>query len=612
MKIISKFLVIITLISLTSSCKKYLDVSHELAEEMDMEKIFSNPNDVRRWHRNIYTGIPNTGDYARDLTGLNLPWPQLSDEVERAQGGSDINIVAYNAASTAYGRWSLYQLIRQANIFLEKAVEIPRSGNADFISAEEVEELKIQARFLRAYYHYLLFELYGPVPIMTEVADPGSPELDYERNSVDEVVQFIYDELTFVAGRLKDADLNNQQQLALPTKGTALALRARLLVYAASPLFNGGYQEALGLTNPNGKNLFPAYNADKWQRALTALQEFIDYANAGHYELYKAYTNGVYDPDKSLYELFMTYNNETIFARSDVNWGSVPQAGVDGWSVPRGARGGTSTTGYIAVTQSLVDDFYMTDGLDIHQSNLYREDGYSAANDDPTGRTEVGTRMMYVNREPRFYQTVFYNGRRWHVGNEQIWFNKGGNSDNTGSTDYARTGYILYKRLSKRVYNEGSNPKSEYRPAIIFRLAEFYLLYAEALNEVNPGDPKIMEYVDKIRERAGIPKLIDVAPEIAGNQEAQRQAIRREMRVELATEGQRYFDVRRWMIADKEVDAGGQGGSIYGMNMNAPTLDGFYTRTSIEKRVFTRAMYLYPIPLNEIQISKKLIQNPGY
>jgi len=609
---IIKFLIMMILLGLNSSCKKYLDVSHELAEEMDMDKIFSNPADVRRWHRNIYTGIPNTGDYARDLNGLNLPWPQLSDEIERAQGGSDINIVAYNAASTAYGRWSLYQLIRQANVFLERAVEIPQSGNADFISAGEIEELKTQARFFRAYYHYLLFELYGPIPIITDIADPSSPELDYERNSIDEVVQFIDSELTAVAARLKDPDLNNQQQLAVPTKGVALAVRARLWMYAASPLFNGGYQEALSLTNPSGKNLFPTYNAEKWKQALAAVQDFIDYANAGHYELYKAYTNGVYDPDKSLYEVFMSFNRETIFARSDVNWGAVPQSGVDGWSVPRGARGGTSTTGYIAVTQSLVDDFFMNDGLGIHESGLYREDGYSVSGDDLTDRTEVGTRMMYVNREPRFYQTVFYNGRKWHVGHEQIWFNKGGNSDNTGSTDYARTGYILYKRLSKRVYNEGSNPRSEYRPAIVFRLAEFYLLYAEALNEVNPTDARILAYIDKVRERAGIPRLADIKPEIHGNQGAQREAIRREMRVELATEGQRYFDVRRWMVADKEVDAGGQGGPIYGMDMNASTLDGFYKRTVTERRVFERPMYLYPIPLSEIQISKKLIQNPGY
>src|SRR3546814_276508 len=218
---------------------------------------------------------------------------------------------------------------------------------------------------------------------------------------------------------------------------------------------------------------------------------------------------------------------------------------------------------------------------------------------------------MYLNREPRFYQAVFYKGLRWHLGNEQVFFNKGGNSDNSAQ-DHARTGYILYKRLSKRVYNEGSNPRSEYRPAIIFRLAEFYLLYAEALNEVDPADPRIIEFVDRVRERAGIPLLSTLKPGIAGDQAAQREAIRAEMRVELATEGQRYFDVRRWMIAEASAGEGAQGGPFYGMDLNAPTHEGFYHRTVIEKRGWTKAMYLYPIPLSEIQKSKLLVQNPNY
>ncbi|WP_343703628.1 RagB/SusD family nutrient uptake outer membrane protein [Chitinophaga sp.] len=596
----------------TLACNKsYLDVSKELAEDRDLEKIFSTPADVRRWQRNIFSGIPNMANYSRnDINGLHNPWLRMCDEVKLRQV-TEYNLAPYTVSHNTWSRWSLYQLIRQANVFLENAVEIPRSGEADFISAEELQELKVQARFLRAYYHYLLFELYGPVTIMKESADPESRNLDFARNSVDEVVQFVYDELTEVAKELKNPDYSNQQFLAVPTKGTALAIRARLLVYAASPLFNGGYAEALQLANKDGKKLFPAADATKWPKALAALQEFIDYAEAGHYELHRENTNGVYDPDKTLYELHMKFNKEVIFARSDVNWGTVPNGGVDGWSVPRGARGGSAATGYIAATQELVDAFFMNDGLSIEESPKYSETGFSVAGEDPTGRTTTGTFRMWVNREPRFYQAIFYNGRRWHVGNEQIFFNKGGNSDNSAQ-DHARTGYIFYKKLSKRVYNLGSNPKSEYRPGIIHRLAEFYLLYAEALNEVQPGDPRILEYVDRVRSRAGIPGLKVIKPQIAGNQNAQRDAIRAEMRVELAGEGQRYFDVRRWMIAENPSGKGAQGGPYYGMDMNAPTLEGFYKRTVIENRGWTRAMYLYPIPLTDVQNSRLLVQNPGY
>ena len=595
-----------------SSCSKFLDVSDELAEELDYEKVFNDPNYVRRFHRLIYTGIPNTADFARELNGYGLPWPQLSDEIERAQGGTDFNITAFNSSHTAFERWSTYyKLIRQANVFLERAKVIPQQGDADYISEQELFELQTQARFFRAYYHYLLFELYGPIPIMDYLADPNESNQDYARNSVDEVVKFVYDEMTYCAEALKDPDLTDVNQLGVPTRGTALAIRGRLMMYAASPLFNGGFTEALAVKNKDGKALFPTKDDSKWQAALQAMQEFIDYANSGYYELFKVYKpDGSINPDESLYQLFMSMNKEVIFARTNGDFGNITgRTGIDGWNIPRGVRGGTSTTGYIAVTQELVDDFFMADGLGIKESSLYSETGFSVAGEDPSGRTDVGTYRMWVNREPRFYRTVFYNRRKWHVGNEVVTFHQGGNSSNAETTDYARTGYIMYKRMSKRVYNLSPNPVSEYRPAIVHRLAEFYLLYAEALNEVNPNDTRILEYVDKVRVRAGIPKIGDVKPEIIGNQDLQREAIRREMRVELATEGQRYFDVRRWMLA--ETEGYRQGGPIHGMNMNGNEAN-FYNRTVIENRVFNKAMYLYPIPLTQIQNSALLVQNPLY
>ncbi|WP_164126666.1 RagB/SusD family nutrient uptake outer membrane protein [Sphingobacterium luzhongxinii] len=595
-----------------TSCKKFLDVSDELAEELDYEKVFSEPDNLRRFHRVVYTGIPNTAEFMRELTGTDLPWPQLTDEIERAQG-ADFNMVAFNSSHTAYGRWDLYyKLIRQANVFLERAKAIPKQGDADYVSDEELASLQVEARFFRAYYHYLLFEQYGPVPIMDYLVDPNSSsQLDFARNSVDEVVKFVYDELTFCAGALKDPNLTDVNRLGVPTRGTALAVRARLMMYAASPLFNGGYAEALQVRNPDGKQLFPAKDNAKWNAALKAMQEFMDYANTGHYELFKVMKpDGSINPDESLYQMFMSMNKEVIFARTNGNFGNISsRAGLDGWNVPRGVRNGNTTTGYMAITQELVDDFLMRDGLTIEESPLYKETGFSVAGDDPTGRTDVGTYRMWTNREPRFYRTVFYNKRKWHVGNEVVAWHRGGNSDNSSGIDNARTGYLMYKRMSRRVYNLSPNPTSEYRPAIIHRLAEFYLLYAEALNEVNPNDPRILEYVDKVRERAGVPALRTIKAGIVGDQDAQREAIRREMRVELATEGQRYFDVRRWMLA--ETDGYKQGGAIYGMNVFANEA-GFYQRTKVEDRVFTKAMYLYPIPLTQIQNSKLLVQNPLY
>lgn len=618
-KILSKYIKVLCFIAIlitTQSCQKnYLGVSDQLAPELTKEKVFSNPTLTRQYYATILSGMPNSSFIIIDsryigMTGLDNPWPSISDELKVAQNNTKtLAANGYNAGNAGLGRWvPLYKLIRQANFFLENAKTIAQTGSSDFIAEQEMTKMKNVARFFRAYYHYLLFEQYGPIPVMDKAADPTSPELDFARNSVDEVVKFISDELTAAALGLDDV-APSPSLAAVPTKGVALAVKAKLLVIAASPLYNGGFPEAMALKNKDGKALFPATNQAKWQTAKTALEDFLTFAN-GKYDLFKLNTGpgGVYNPDESLYRLFIDVDNnkEIIWANPYTSWGTIDNEGTDRRLTPRTERTGFAGVG---VTQELVDAFPMIDGLPISESPLYSENGFSVAGDDPSGRTEAGTFKMWVNRDPRFYQTVFYQNRRWPISNNQIQFQKGSGNDNSAA-DNPYTGYLLYKRFARNVRNEGTNAKSQYRPSIIFRLAEFYLLYAEACNEVNASDPNVFVYLDKIRDRAGIPKLSVVKSGLAGNKAELRKAIQAESRVELATEGQRYFDVRRWMIAEQAGNM--QGGPATGMNMNSSNLaiGGFYTRTTFETRIFNKSMYLYPIPLTEIQKSKVLVQNP--
>ena len=611
---------LLLLSTLLHSCD-FLSVSDELASELSLDAVFENRGYTLRFHRGIYTGIPNSSLVLIDANytpndGLGNPWPTCCDELKaNCNNTKDLQTAGYHSGNASLGRWKLYNHIRQANIFLTRAHII--ASDKDPLREDELKSLMAEARFLRAYYHFLLFELYGAIPVVTEITDPASTTIDFSRNSVDEVVAFLDTEFKEVAEQLQNVE--PKERLAVPTKGVALALRAKTWVYAASKLLNGGYPEAIALGDNEGKQLYPVKDDTKWKKALDALQLFIDYAKSREepFELYtvnKKDGSGI-DVEESLYGLFQNYNKEIIWASTKDSWGGCDYEGTQRRSTPRGVQG-TIGQSSIGVTQELVDAFFMKDGLGIQESPLYSEEGFTDVTQTMKvfGKDQTFTDKifnMYINREPRFYQAVTYNGKRWQIGGDKVLFYKGGADDNS-SINNCWTGYLMYKRINKTLYAQGSYPKSYFRPSILYRMAEFYLLYAEALNEVNPSDPRIIEYVDKVRERAGIPLLKEIKANITGNQELQRKAIRQEMRVELCTEGQRYFDVRRWMIAENpDPMEGGQSGNFHGMDMNAGE-EGFFKRTVLERRIFERRMYLYPIPLSEIQRSQKLVQNPGW
>lgn len=611
MKRILYHIIIASLIFSFSSCKKYLDVSDELAGGLtSISEIFDNPSYAKRFYGNIFTGIPDYSNMIRadwdggGQTGLHNPWTGLTDEISTAYGDNARYLISpKNSSNMGFHRWStLYTLIRQANLFIEHARVIPPSGtDAEQLDQQELDRMMANVLFMRAYYHYLLFEQYGPIIIMDR-AYGDTEDVDLPRNSVDEVVDFIDSELANAIDLLEPTPYQDDNYKALPYKGVALAVRAKLWVYAASPLFNGEYQEGLALQNHDGKQLFPAKNPDKWNKAVTHLKAFLDYGQS-HYSLYKVFTDGELDADASVYELFQKYNEEIIWATAQDGFSGMDGDRFERRATPRSEPNGLGST---AVVQELVDDFYMKDGLPIKSegflpaSPLYKESGFSVVDD-------VEVFNMWVDREPRFYNTVFFAGRRWHISNKETQFYMGSANDRTGQ--HTASGYLLYKRFNRRVHKTSPGVSTVFRPSIIFRLAEFYLLYAEALNEVDPNHPDILLYVNKVRERAGIPDLQELNGAIVGNQQLQREAIQRESRLELATEGQRYFDVRRWMIATSE--QGRQGGDFHGMNM-AGNYEEFFKRERFETRVFEEKQYLQPIPFSEMQKSVQLVQNPGW
>lgn len=623
----SIYTLLIALLCFVSSCD-YLGVSDQLAGGLqNTEQVFDNVSYTKRWYANVFAGIPDySGISSVNVGAFKNPWTGMCDELVVGYGNSSkYNNSDRNAANMGFHRYGdCYKYIRQANIFLQKAHPIMTTGTqGDQLLEDELTQMKANVRFMRAFYHYLLFEQYGPIILVKDKIYNATEDQDVPRNTVDEVIEYIDSELTAVASELTQEPIfEDKDYRAWPTKGVALAVRAKLWLYAASPLLNGGYREALSVTNPDGTRLFPDYDAGKWEKALAACKDFIDYAEAGRYELYKEYKddNGaVIDPDKSVYNLFQKYTHEIIWATANNDWGGMNGDAFDRRIAPRCEKNGLGSTG---VTQELVDAFYMKDGFPVSataylpQSTLYQEEGYGTYKDQNDNfskkYTNVTVSNRYLNREPRFYNTVFFNGRQWPVSCNQVLFYNGGNSG-VQEGQATLTGYMLFKRFNRSVSLTNPGVASQFRPSIIFRLADFYLMYAEAANEVNPNDARVLKYLNLVRERAGLPDIETLNPAIRGNQELQRAAIQRERQIELATEGQRYFDVRRWMIADKNGE-GRQNGYVHGMNVRGESNDkeDFNRIVEASQIVFNRKMYLYPMPDSEMRKTKNLVQNPGW
>ncbi|MBB4034298.1 hypothetical protein GGR21_000183 [Dysgonomonas hofstadii] len=621
-----------------TSCSDYLDVSGELSDNLTVDKVFENASYTKRWHGNIFNAICEYSENGSSSnSGMKNPWSGIAGEIMQNNGpAKNLLVQGYNPSSAGLHRWATqYQYIRQAMIFIERAKPIGNPNESTSLREEDVRKMKMEAKFLIAYAYFSLFELYGPIPIVTGLADPEDQNIDYARAPLDDVIKHIDDLLVEV---IESPDIPNSiwkegtynlTEVVRPTKVAAMALRAKLWVYAASPLFNGGFPEALTITNFDGTRLFPDKDPNKWNIAKQRLEEFLTFAEAQGHKLYvKLNSNGSIDADLSVYELYQAYNDEILWATGVNDYSAEHNA--EKRSTPRDIY---SCYGNIGVSQETVDAFFMNNGLEINDKGSgYREDGFTSIVNpcNTSKRTDTNIFNMYANREARFYAAVTYQGKSWHKqpnnnANYQVGFAWGQPSD--GSNDNSpRGGYLLYKLKNRQVLwsNASGDLKSFARPSILLRLADFYLYYAEVLNEIDPSDSRIIEYVDRVRERAGIMGYGELQSEgkktgIIGDQQKQRKAIYRERRVELMAEGQRWFDMRRWMICDPTEANREMEGDITlftGMNMRGyadqpiGSSTSYFTRVQIENRTWKKEMYWYPVPQNEISKSRLLVQNP--
>lgn len=602
---------------LLTSCVDYLD--KEPDTELTLPMVFEDKTRIEGWLANVYSHVPDPyWGYAR-----KLGWDILSDDMTASERWRQWD---WKVIPMLLGEWTpstdwdgnywarLPQLIREANIFIENVHPLPEQG----ISATEVTYMKAEMRFMIAYYYYLLSNTYGPVPFKPNYIAPTDfnlADLMEGQRPYYEVVDWVDKELKEVA-EILPAKYTEARKYGRATSIMCLAVRARMLLFAASPLVNGNPDYA-NHKNKDGENLFSTTeDKSKWAYAAQACKELIDAAEAAGHKLYTENNpDGTIDPFMSYQNLFLTRydegNTEILFARP----GGSEYGEYEKHATPAASGG----SGGLGVTQSLVDAFFTENGLPINDDSEYVESGFSGSDetrDNTVWDTEVnggaitksGTYNMYCHREPRFYITVSYNNS--YFTQEKRLFNFfNGSADNPHTHDAPQNGYLIRKKISPDLNVKQGTYK--YRPGIVYRLGEAYLNYAEALNESDPGNGDILVYLNKIRERAGIRQYTTGATDknyihVDLNDQAEmRKLIRAERRVELSCEGIRYDDLRRWKEAENVLN-----GDFYGMNFSGKDPSSFYVRTPYLKRVYKKAYYWFPIHQSEMDKNDKLVQSP--
>ncbi|MDD3036869.1 RagB/SusD family nutrient uptake outer membrane protein [Bacteroides sp.] len=655
-----------------TSCSDYLSVDKHFRDVQTEQKIFEDDLYTLQWLSYCYCRL--LGDNIEIGHTRFAPQNFADDQVFSETYG---RYKAYKLGEIGYGygysgyyqntwKWS-YAAILQASILINN-VDI----NKDF-TQEEIQDVKGQARFLRAYFYWILLRRFGPIPLMpTEGVDYAKTydELSYPRNTYDECVDFIASEMAQAAKELREK--RDNLNLARPTRGAALAVRAKVYLYGASPLANGNTEMA-DFVDKTGRILIPQeYDESKWAKAAAAARDVIE---GGWYKLFtlprrdkssdianpvtvkppynekfsdKNFPEGWADIDpfdsyRTLFngEVYLYNNPEIIFGRvtndaaydkdylvdacdvADMAKHQMPQS-IGGWNIH-------------SMTMKQCDAYDMADGKPYD-----RETGLTgftnSTNKDlhPYDNLENNVWLGYANREPRFYASVGYNGATWYcqsatatgsteIVNKQVWYYRGDTDGRSNGTErWLVTGIGIKKYINPADCDKYSGSiVKKIEPAL--RYADILVSYAEALNnltttyEIPSWDgsktytisrdvEEMRRGIKPVRMRAGVP---DYEDDVYADRDAFFEKIVHERQIEFFNESQRYYDVRRWKIAPEH-----EGAQIYGCNimMDKTHREAFYTPVRVTgiQTAFSRKQYFWPMNYDELQRNKNMTQAPGW
>jgi hypothetical protein len=641
-----KILLFASLLMGLTACGEWLNVVPDGIATLDM--AFNSRAQARKYLATCYYYQPRNGgsDDPATLGGDDI-WTRRTSHFSTRFNlqGLDISDGMQNATSPVMPRWGhLYNGLRACNTFLENIGSVPD------LEAWEREQWAAEITVLKAYYHFALVQMYGPIPIIREnlPVDADVYAVKVDRRPVDEVVDYIVellDEAT-TGDQLPTYILDPASDYGRITKPIALSLKAKVLVYAASPLFNGNNDQAT-LKNHDGTYLFNSeYQVEKWEKAVAACKEAIDICHDAGFELYKFDNPGNRYGDTcalnvTLRNAFtLKYNSEIIWANTRM-YSIGSSGGMIHASMPKlnaNYQNSGEICKWFGLPIKIAEMFYGEHGVPLDEDkdrnvgdlfNIRK----AVKKDALYVKEDKVTIDLHFDREPRFYAWVGFD--------RGIWFGAGQYDDKdpnslrwlgfrVGEVDGTEgqglwTGYIPKKYVPyEAMLNEINSISSPNYPWPIMRLSDLYLLYAEAINEAEgpngANSAEMYRYINLVRERAGLEGVKESWDKYTTNtkytnQAGMREIIQKERLIELCFEGQRFWDIRRWKTAPREYST-----PLKGWDMLVAVSDGTEEQTAqmmyqpqllIEQKFGIRD-YFWPIRTYDIEINPNLVQNIGW
>jgi hypothetical protein len=606
-----------------SGCKKYLDVVPDNVATLD--DAFTLKQEAQKYLFTCYSYLPNDADYGQNpgFGAGNECWQNIkfttvsSDPLNIAEGNQ-------NASNPLMNIWgNMYQALRDCNIFLDNIDHVIDLSDAD------KTRWKSEVMFLKAYYHWLLLRRYGPIPIVDKniPVDASIDAVKVKRQTVDSVVNYITNLMGVAANNLP-LNVNRDNEYGRISRTIALSIKARVLVTAASPLFNGNTDYASFKTTDGTPFFNQAYDASKWQKAADACKAAIDACNQINDTLFR-YVSGLQDhpalSDKLTVQMGIRnavcekWNQEVIWG--DVNHQASDVQKMCAARLDSTKLGNQSSMGQYAATLETAELFYTKNGVPIDEDISYNYAGrynLQTATDDDSEYIKNGyqTAVLHFNREPRFYADLAFDGsmwimlnNRWHLEAKFGQWNSQKDKDN-----YSITGYFT-KKLVEWHYTigDGGDIQLTSYPWPVMRVADLYLLYCEALNEVSGPSKEAYNYIDMVRARAGLPTVEDAwtnysnTPGEYQSKDGFRKIIQRERMIELAFEASNFWDLRRWKRSLEEMNA-----PIRGWNIMQSDAKYYYLPVTVFTPSFSIKDYFWPLQTNDIVINPNLVQNPGW